>query len=81
MTESRTAPNVGAPDPERNTSPIFDGSEEALSLDQELERGVCYFNDTSFKIGSYVCSGSELLRCEGRGVWVREGSCYPEEPE
>jgi hypothetical protein len=65
-------PEVGAPDPELKTSPIFDEYEE-VSLDMELEAGVCYFNDIAYPIGQFVRSGSELLRCEGRGVWVREG--------
>ena len=81
MTEAHAAPSVGAPDPELKTSPIFDGNEGELSLDQELETGVCYFNNEVFAIDDYVCSGNELLRCEGRGVWVREGACYTEEPE
>ena len=81
MTEAQSAPNVGAPDPELKTSPIFDGSEEDMSLDQELETGVCYFNNETFSIGSYVCSGNELLRCEGRGIWVREGACYTGDSE
>jgi hypothetical protein len=69
-------PQVGAPDPERKTSPIFD-QEEEISLDLELEAGVCYFNDVAYAIGQYVSSGSELLRCEGRGVWMREGETRP----
>ena len=81
MTETQSAPSVGAPDPELNTSPIFDGNEEDLSLDQELETAVCYFNNETFAIGSYVCSGNELLRCEGRGIWMREGACNTDEPE
>lgn len=81
MTEAQSAPRVGAPDPELKTSPIFDGSEEDPSLDQELETGVCYFNNETFTIGSYVCSGNELLRCEGRGTWIREGTCYTDEAE
>ena len=69
-------PQVGAPDPEHKTSPIIDEDEE-ISLDMELESGVCYFNDQAYRIGQYVLSGSELLRCEGRGVWVREGEMRP----
>jgi hypothetical protein len=69
-------PQVGAPDPERKTSPIFDEDEE-LSPDLELESGACYFNDVAYAIGEFVCSGSELLRCEDRGVWVREGEMRP----
>jgi hypothetical protein len=76
---TRHAPKVGAPDPELKNSPIFDSMDfDELSLDLELETGVCYFNAESYAIGSYVCSGDELLRCEERGVWVREGSCYQE---
>ena len=67
---------VGAPDPERRTSPIIDEYEE-LSLDAELEAGVCYFNDTAYRIGAYVLSGSELLHCEDRGVWIRKGERRP----
>lgn len=71
-------PDVGAPDPERKTSPIFDEDEE-LSLDLELEASACYFNGASYPIGQYVRSGSELLRCEGRGVWMRSGEVRPDE--
>ena len=67
---------VGASDPERKTSPILDEYEE-ISLDAEIEAGVCYFNDIVFPIGTYVLSGSELLRCDGRGVWVRSGEMRP----
>lgn len=67
-----TVPQVGAPDPERKTSPIIDQDEE-LSLDTELESGVCYFNDVPYPRGQYLRSGSELLHCEERGVWVRRG--------
>jgi hypothetical protein len=70
---------VGAPDPERKSSPIFDEYED-ISLDSELEAGVCYFNDVAYPIGAYVRSGSELLRCDGRGVWVRTGEMRPETP-
>lgn len=70
-------PQVGAPDPELKTSPIFDEQEE-ISLDLELEAGVCYFNNAVYPIGEYVLSGSELLHCEERGVWVRRGEMRPE---
>lgn len=70
-------PQVGAPDPELKTSPIFDPDEEP-SLDLELEASVCYFNNVAYPIGQYLRSGSELLRCEERGVWVRKGELRPE---
>jgi hypothetical protein len=76
MTTNRSVPRVGAPDPERRNSPIFDSSTaDTPSLDRELESGRCYFNDEGFELGAYVCCGDELLRCEERGVWVREGTC------
>jgi hypothetical protein len=71
-------PQVGAPDPEHQTSMIVDEDEE-LSLDLELESGVCYFNGVAYAVGQYVRSGSELLHCEERGVWVRKGEMRPDE--
>ncbi len=70
---------VGAADPELRTSPIFDDAEESfLSLDYELESPFCYFNSESFIIGQFVCSGQQMLKCNGRGVWVAEGACERE---
>lgn len=66
---------VGAPDPELETSPIVDeweADEQAGSRDLEIEQGTCYFNSRAFQIGDYIQSGSELLQCSGRGVWVRK---------
>jgi hypothetical protein len=69
---TRQAPQVGAPDPEKRTSPILDEDEE-LTLGHDWESGACYFNDVAYPVGQYVRSGSELLHCEERGVWVRRG--------
>jgi hypothetical protein len=69
-----TPEEVGAPDPERENSPIVDESqydEETGARDLEAERGVCFFNDRAYPIGTYVKSGSELLRCSRGGVWER----------
>ncbi len=72
-------PDVGAPDPERRTAPIFDDEDDdELSFDLELETGVCYFNDVAYPIGQYVRSGGEILHCEERGVWVRKGELPPD---
>ena len=70
-------PQVGAPDPETKTSPIFDEYDE-ISLDLELEAGVCYFNNVAYPVGQYLRSGSEVLHCEERGVWVRKGEVRPD---
>lgn len=80
MKLSGHAPDVGAPDPERMTSPIIDddaADEDSPAAGMEAETGVCYFNDRAYPIGEYVCSGNELLRCEKDGVWVRKGPCVP----
>jgi hypothetical protein len=69
---SDTVFQVGAPDPELKNSPIFDEYDEP-SLDLELETGVCYFNNVAYPTGQFVLSGSEMLHCEERGVWVRRG--------
>lgn len=81
MAEKIHAVQVGAPDPELQNSPIFEESDEEFEVaGQELENApVCYFNDTAFNSGEFVCSGSELLRCY-RGGWVRVGSCDPDNP-
>ena len=70
-------PKVGAPDPTLRTSPILEGIDEDVSIDAEIETGVCYFNNVPYAIGAYVQSGDELLKCEDRGVWVREGERRP----
>lgn len=65
---------VGAPDPERRTSPILgeETEDDILSLDRKSEGGACYFNDVRYALGQRVYSGNEILRCE-RGVWVHAG--------
>lgn len=73
---SNRVTQVGAPDPELKTSPIFDEDED-LSPDLELETGACYFNGRLYAVGQYLLSGSELLHCEQRGVWVRKGEMRP----
>lgn len=75
---SRNPIQVGAPDPELKTSPILDDTEDDVPDGAELEAGVCYFNDAVYPLGAYVLSGDELLRCERRGVWVREGELRPD---
>ena len=80
-TELKTLlPQVGAPDPEFDTSPIIDESEydeAAGSADLELEAPACTFNGESFPVGASVRSGSEVLQCTGRGVWLRKGEIQP----
>ena len=73
-------PQVGAPDPELKNSPIIDESEydeTAASPDLELEAAACYFNGEPFTLDACVLSGSEVLQCTGRGVWLRKGEMKP----
>jgi hypothetical protein len=82
MTQRSRLPYVGAPDPELRNSPIIEETDEDFEvLAQELsEQAVCYFNGMAYQDGELVCSGSgELLQCQG-GVWVRGGSCDPDNP-
>lgn len=75
-----TLPQVGAPDPELRNSPIIDDAEydeHDGSRDLELESAGCYFNGQAFPIGQYVLSGSEVLLCTERGVWLRKGEKRP----
>jgi hypothetical protein len=77
MSKLGNVQNVGAPDPEARNSPIFDESDaDYQDVDPDEGEGICYFNSQAFDIGAYICSGEELLRCEGHGVWIREGACY-----
>lgn len=81
MSSQIHVPQVGAPDPERNNSPFAEETDEEYEvLRREIQgQPVCYYNDRSFGHGSYVCSGSTLLRCD-YGLWVRTGSCDPDNP-
>ena len=78
MTTSTPAshPQVGAPDPELETSPIV-GEDDEAEVEPNVRAGSCLFNGVAYRIGDFVLSGSELLRCEAPGVWVREGEMRP----
>jgi hypothetical protein len=67
---------VGAPDPELETSPIV-GDGDELEVEPNVAGGACYFNGVAYPIGDSVLSGSEWLHCEAPGVWVREGELRP----
>jgi hypothetical protein len=71
-------PQVGAPDPNRETSPIVgESSEDEVEVEPGGTGAACYFNGVAYPVGSYVLSGSEVLRCEPPGLWVREGELPP----
>lgn len=81
MPERVRAPHVGAPDPEKRNSEVVEETDYDYGVKgQEVpETPFCYFNDQVFSERTYVCSGDELLRCMG-GVWVRSGTCDPDNP-
>lgn len=76
MPQLEQAPQVGAADPERRSSPFASDPEESFELIREQvgdEAPGCYFNDVLYTDGSYVLSGDTYLRCE-RGIWVEAGT-------
>lgn len=81
MAESKHVVDVGAPDPELNTSPIAEeGSEDTEALRLEVPgEPVCYFNDKKFATGAYVKSGTSVLKCD-YGIWVPAGPADPDNP-
>ena len=68
-------PQVGAPDPELDTSPIIDESE--YETPPARPRARCATNEEPFALGAYVQSGAEVLQCTEHGVWVRKGEKRP----
>lgn len=70
-TTSTPMTQVGAADPDRENSPIID-DEEDIEAEPNVVNGACYFNSVAYQFGARVMCGSEVLRCEAPGVWVRE---------
>jgi len=65
---------VGAPDPERDTSPIV-GEEEELSLNVELKREACHFNGVAHR---RICAQRQRpAPVRELDVWVRTGEIRP----
>jgi hypothetical protein len=81
MNEFEHAEEVGAPDPELNTSPIAEENDDETEVLRQEEPGepVCYFNNKSFKTGAYVKSGTSILKCD-YGIWVPAGPADPDNP-
>lgn len=82
MTTLHKPTQVGSIDPELKTSPVIEEmDEEHAALAMEVEdMPTCYYNDSAFNDGDYVCAGTgAMLRCE-KGLWVRTGSCDPDNP-
>ena len=74
MSQSKNATEVGAPDPEYNTSPIAEESNDDTEILRSEVPGepVCYFNDKRFATGDFIKSGTSLLKCD-YGIWIPAG--------
>lgn len=70
-------PQVGLPEPGKHTSPILDADEDIDEVLPNAHLHGCMFNDVAHAVGEVVQSGSQLLRCEAPGVWVRETAGAP----
>lgn len=81
MTDLKHVIDVGAPDPELNTSPIAEeGREDDDVLRQQVPgEPVCYFNEKSYATGAYIKSGTSVLKCD-YGIWVPAGPGDPDNP-
>jgi hypothetical protein len=79
--EHSSLPQVGAPDPELPNSPIADEEDEDTDVVRQQVPGaaVCLFNGAEFPHGTYVVSGSQVLRCS-YGVWIDSGSADSRNP-
>lgn len=74
-------PDVGDQDPEGRNSPIAaEDDEETQFLRQEVPGdAACWFNDVPYTDGSFVKSGTAILRCD-RGIWIESGPADTENP-
>ena len=81
MTELKHIIDVGSPDPELNTSPIADESDDDTDVLRQQIPGepVCYFNAKSFDNGTYIKTGTSVLKCD-YGIWIPAGPGDPENP-
>jgi hypothetical protein len=81
MTRHGTTEQVGDQDPEMRNSPIVDEDDyQEYDLDENASGpAFCLFNDVRYEDGSFVRSGSTMLRCDG-GVWLVVGNSDPDNP-
>jgi hypothetical protein len=72
---------VGAQDPELLNSPIAEEEDEDTDVVRQQVPGepVCYFNGAEYPHGTYVASGTVMLKCS-YGVWIESGSADPRNP-
>ncbi|HLT90087.1 MAG TPA: DUF1496 domain-containing protein [Woeseiaceae bacterium] len=79
---SNGVPEVGDQDPAARNSPIAgEDDEDTLFLRHDVpdDAAVCWFNDVPYADGSFVRSGTVILRCD-RGIWIESGPADPANP-
>jgi hypothetical protein len=78
---TKSAPQLGAPDPERKNSPVaWEADEDTEALREEVpDEAVCFFNDRPYEHGTVVKSGSTVLRCD-HGLWLPAGPTSESKP-
>jgi len=78
---SSSIPDVGDQDPAARNSPIAgEEDEETQFLRQDVPGdAVCWFNDVAHEHGTFVKSGTAMLRCD-RGIWIESGPADPGNP-
>lgn len=81
MLQKTSLPQVGAPDPELENSPIALEEDEDTDVVRQQVPGepVCLFNGHPFRHGEFVASGSQVLKCS-YGVWIESGSTDDRNP-
>ena len=81
MTNTKHTSDVGAPDPDLNTSPIADENSEDTDALRQLVPGepVCFFNDRSFAHDDCIKSGASILKCD-YGIWIPVAPGDPDNP-
>ena len=73
--------DIGAADPELNTSPIAEENDELTDILRQQVPGepMCFFNNQGFTNGDYIISGSTRLKCD-YGIWIPSGPANTDNP-
>ncbi len=81
MRDPERLTDVGAPDPELETSPIADAIDDDFDVLRQEVPGepACLYNGQRYDNGAYVRSGAQVMRCD-YGIWVPAGPADPDNP-
>lgn len=68
--------HVEAMDSSKKNSEIVDTYEDVESAKElETKTVFCWYNGRQYSVGGQVCSGSQRLYCNPRGLWANYGKC------